>query len=638
MPYSITTKDGITLQNIPDDIAADSPQLKQRVAQIRMQMQAQQPKEVEPEPPPNPTDDMSMWERVRAGIGKGLTDTYRGLEQASAELGSRGLLPSTVFNPGYAALQKQAAPIVQAEIDEAKRLDKPLVNTASGSAGNVVGRIAGALPSMLVPGANTMAGAGVIGAAQGALDSVASDDSRLTNTLVGGAAGAGGVGVARLLKAGYQGAKGLLEPFTSAGRDRIAGRVLTEFAADPKAAAAAARSAPARTATGAAPLVDEATKDVGLAQLRRAMVSADPQVASDVAAREMSNNASRLSVLQDLAGDAGKREFFDASRQQAAQELYSKAYATKIDPSKLSPAVKGEMTKLMRRPSIQEAMKAAKELAAEQGVKIDKNATGSIQGLHYMKMALDDMIAGAPQRGLGNEKTRALVGSRDKLVNLIETLAPDYAEARATYAAMSKPLNQMDVGQRLLEKATSATTDLQGNPRVMANSLARQLRDEEALVKQAGLRGRQSLEDVLEPDQLASLRAVLDEMNTRAAVQEAGKVSGSPTAQYLAGQNVLRRIIGPTGMPQSWSEGILQSSVGDALSSTLGAGYRLTGAAPRLQTRIAESLLDPQTAAGLMEQAIRQQAAPQLQTSVARKLLERSTKSLPSTLAITQDQ
>lgn len=35
MAYSITTKDGITINNIPDDVAPDSPELKARVAQIR---------------------------------------------------------------------------------------------------------------------------------------------------------------------------------------------------------------------------------------------------------------------------------------------------------------------------------------------------------------------------------------------------------------------------------------------------------------------------------------------------------------------------------------------------------------------------------------------------------------------------
>lgn len=35
MPYSITTKDGITINNIPDDVSPDSPDLKARVAAIR---------------------------------------------------------------------------------------------------------------------------------------------------------------------------------------------------------------------------------------------------------------------------------------------------------------------------------------------------------------------------------------------------------------------------------------------------------------------------------------------------------------------------------------------------------------------------------------------------------------------------
>jgi hypothetical protein len=35
MAYSITTKDGITINNIPDDVAPDSSDLKARVASIR---------------------------------------------------------------------------------------------------------------------------------------------------------------------------------------------------------------------------------------------------------------------------------------------------------------------------------------------------------------------------------------------------------------------------------------------------------------------------------------------------------------------------------------------------------------------------------------------------------------------------
>jgi hypothetical protein len=35
MPYSITTRDGITIRDIPDDMPPDAPELKARVAAIR---------------------------------------------------------------------------------------------------------------------------------------------------------------------------------------------------------------------------------------------------------------------------------------------------------------------------------------------------------------------------------------------------------------------------------------------------------------------------------------------------------------------------------------------------------------------------------------------------------------------------
>jgi hypothetical protein len=51
MPYSITTRDGITIQNIPDDVPPDAPELKQRVAAIRAQRGAAPAAPAVPEQP-----------------------------------------------------------------------------------------------------------------------------------------------------------------------------------------------------------------------------------------------------------------------------------------------------------------------------------------------------------------------------------------------------------------------------------------------------------------------------------------------------------------------------------------------------------------------------------------------------------
>jgi len=48
MPYSITTKDGITINNIPDDIAPDAQVLRDRVAQERAKLSGDQPTAEQP--------------------------------------------------------------------------------------------------------------------------------------------------------------------------------------------------------------------------------------------------------------------------------------------------------------------------------------------------------------------------------------------------------------------------------------------------------------------------------------------------------------------------------------------------------------------------------------------------------------
>lgn len=69
VPYSITTKDGITIQNIPDDEPADSPRLKQRVAEIRGQMN------------PPATDQQKLISNPVMRLAKGMKDPIDGTAQ-----------------------------------------------------------------------------------------------------------------------------------------------------------------------------------------------------------------------------------------------------------------------------------------------------------------------------------------------------------------------------------------------------------------------------------------------------------------------------------------------------------------------------------------------------------------------------
>jgi hypothetical protein len=78
MPYSITTKDGITINNIPDNVPADSPDLKARVAAIRA---GQQPAESVLDAAGVPTPE----EPPKMGFFEGIAESVTGRARATPE-------------------------------------------------------------------------------------------------------------------------------------------------------------------------------------------------------------------------------------------------------------------------------------------------------------------------------------------------------------------------------------------------------------------------------------------------------------------------------------------------------------------------------------------------------------------------
>lgn len=151
---------------------------------------------------PNPTG--SFWENTKAGGGKVFYDLARGAGQLARD----ALTPSAqVFfdqeqkPKGVSDLVAPKGPIkvknvadmiglpTQGDIDDAKALDKPLMDTVGGKVGNMVTGAALAAPTALIPGANTATGAGIVGGVMGALQPVATGESRAVNTALGTAVG-----------------------------------------------------------------------------------------------------------------------------------------------------------------------------------------------------------------------------------------------------------------------------------------------------------------------------------------------------------------------------------------------------------------------------------------------------------------
>lgn len=531
------------------------------------------------------TDEAGVIDNARAGFGKAVTDTVRGVGQ--------------LFNMGPS----------RAEVDQIQREDAGLMDTAAGTVGNFTGQVVPAALSVAIPGAAGFLGATALGGAMGAAQPVGTNDSRLSNTALGAAFGAGGVAAGRALQGVGAAAKALIDPFTQGGRDKIAGRVLQRFADDPTKMATATGRA---TATGAVPTLAEETGDAGMARLQDALRSLDPQIENRIGQRLRDNNAARVGSLEKLAGDSASRTAAAQAREAATKDLYTQA-------TKAVYKVDGELADLLNRPAVKQAVARAKTLADNKGRRFDFEVTAANpfgsqgvptqtsrqitgQALQDLKMAMDEMLTD-PASGFTGKAGDTIRDLRGKLLGWMEEANPVFKEARKTYAQKSKPLNAMDVGQRLVDRGTSNLSDLAGNPRLQANALLRTLRDEQGLIEQAtGRKGINALSDVFEPDQLALLRQVASESDRAAAVASAGAGPGSPTAQRLASQNVLERAVGPTGLPTSWAESALaQTVVGKPLNLIYG-----NVAEARIQQALADAVLDPAKARAFLAAAQRQ--------------------------------
>lgn len=115
----------------------------------------------------NPTEGMGVGEKMAAGAGKAVYDLGLGVRQL---LG--------LAQPG--------------EVEQTRERDAPLMGTTSGKVGNFLGNVGAFMPTMLVPGANTLAGATLLGGGMGAAAPTVEGESRALNVGLGAAGGAAG--------------------------------------------------------------------------------------------------------------------------------------------------------------------------------------------------------------------------------------------------------------------------------------------------------------------------------------------------------------------------------------------------------------------------------------------------------------
>lgn len=509
----------------------------------------------------DPTANMTGMELFLTGAGKAFQDVGRGAGQ-------------------------WVGAVSREDVAKARKEDEPYKGRWQAQLGNLAANVGMSLPLAMLPKANTIMGAAGYGGVYGALQPSTSTWETIGNVGAGTLSGAAGPA---LVRAG-QVIHGHAQPFYQTGRERIVGRAIQQaMGMEPDDAARALTSARSRV-PGVQYTAAEAAADApggpGLAALQRTAHATVPAVTNDVTGLAARNNEARQGLLSLLAGDDGPRRWSSQFRKDIDNIMYERARTAPLDPRVATAEAQENMAKFADRIP-QEIHATAKKLAQMEGIPLDD--TTSVQGMHWLKRALDREIKAAKSSG-DSDMARAYTKLQKDLVKGLEEIQPEYRPARLASARNARPVTEMNVVAEVRDKATDPLT---GN--IRPQSFARAYSDDTA-ARVSGMPDA-TLGSTLSPSTRWKMDAITDDLRRAVAARDAGRGSGSDTVQKLAYSNLLDQAGVPTFIRSFAPAGV----VGNVLAQIGRVGY--SGANKELSEQLASSLLNPDLAAQLVRGA-----------------------------------
>ncbi len=440
----------------------------------------------------------------------------------------------------------------------------------------------------------------------------------------GAAIGAVLPGALKLAGTAANAAMGAVRPFFKAGQERIVSDILKQHANNPQAALAEIRALN-EVVPGSMPTTAAAAGDVGLSGLQRTMQNASPEFAAELTNRTTAQNAARTEALEGIAGTTGKVTTAKAERDAATGAMREDVLnrAGNIDAQGLLSGIDNLLADPNNAGRIsQQALSSIKDQltgAIGGSGSIDARAlyalrkdindvlSGKLQGeagnlryasgqLNTVKGMFDDAIDQASRRAAPSGSTAMMPF---KAVPATEAQAAgmrgageaqpvaSWKDYLTTYAGMSKPINQMEALQEVLKRVQTGSTDTAGNLMLSPSKLNQILKNDGAdLAKQ------------LDPEQLQILRNIAADMNAGQLAMNAGKATGSNSIQNFAQDQLLRQSLG--------------NLVGGStpVKMVLGNLLRIpySRANQEIQHQIGEAMLNPETAARMLEKGSKRNA------------------------------
>lgn len=432
-------------------------------------------------------------------------------------------------------------------------------------------------------GAQTAGAIGAAGAAGLGREEGAGPLGQLGLAALGGtiAPGAGAITATRT-------GRGLVEavkPFTEAGRETIAGKVLRQLSAEPDIAAARAAGYEARI-PGYAPTTAQATRDVGLVAAETPIRALD--TTGKFAAQASQANQARINILDRLAKDQDALTSAITKRDEVTAPLRERAFAqSTVTPEILQSSVTLAVGKTIddilkssagARKPVQDAMAFAKTRLAdgttpERLYEVRKDLRDAAQGLLNKE---------GSAYNLAKSQLEQVIRSVD---DVLESSAPGYRDYLQKYAASSRGIERLEAVQDFRKRVLSTTPDIGrvGDYLISQPAFTRAIRALEDDPKLGGL----------SKTQFTVLQRVSKDLDD-GVLARAAKTPGSDTFKNMSTANVIGGIIGK----QIFGE---TSPFLNKVAAPLNWLYNGTDDA--IREVLVDAMLDPKFAAKLMQKA-----------------------------------
>lgn len=402
---------------------------------------------------------------------------------------------------------------------------------------------------------------------------------------------------------------------------------------------------------GSRPFAGQAAAGAGAPRYAQLQATAEGALPTEYLARREAQEAARLGAVRSV----GKNEEALASalegRATTAKGKYTAAGKQMVQED-------ANLASLIETPAMRRALNRAKEIADNRQEKfsigefvpeetkpsalVDEfgNPLGEtttpaqfrkfpVQSLHYVKMALDDMINDPATFGIGSSEAAAVTGVRQQFLKWLEDKSPKYAEARQTFASQSKPINQMEVGQYLEGKLTGAFGE--GAPQ-RAGVFGGAMKEAPATIKRAvsGAPRFEKLADILTPEQLKAVEQVRQELLRDVRYERQAKFGreAGPRLKQAA-----------TQLTEQATGGRIPSVLNPVVTAANAIWLRLQGKIDRqLAIQIATEMLDPESAAAALQAAVKRRRQVQTVKQAAKSVGQQTANALRSHPALAAGQ